>query len=460
MVASIGKIASPAQGVGGQVHRSAGPVRPGRSRTLPGGTRRRGSRRAPSRAQGLTGLGYGIGKTRTDAWFEIKGVSREVTEAFSTRRAEIEATMAVRGMGESKDNPHLATRAALMTRATKGCIDRDELARSWQRQAKGLGFSASRVRAQAHKAERGLLGPDLFAGSGYAAGDAAAWAVGHLAERQSVFGHADLLAATVAREPGAVTINAALVRESETIALMRANQGAEKTVMRCWIAETKLHRSRLNEGQKEAAKTILASKDRVLGVQGYAGTGQTTMLKRLRALAASQSYRTVGLGGEDASERIRHRIRDPATLPRAPLRDRPRPGHGGGAAQAPRRQRPDAAGGGRVLARQQRTVEEPPADRDDAAPSLRGAGGRREAARGGRSRQGVRATEGRRDADRCDGRHRSPARCRAEGGGSGEPDGDVKGAFAKLVDNIRQVEYGGLGGETARRWLNLVPRPA
>ena len=33
--------------------------------------------------------------------------------------------------------------------------------------------------------------------------------------------------------------------------------------------------------------------------------------------------------------------------------------------------------------------------------------------------------------------------------------GDVKGAFARLGDNIRQVEYGDLGTETARQWLNL-----
>ncbi len=160
-------------------------------------------------AQGLKGLGYGIDKTHADGRFEIEGVPREAIDAFSTRRAEIEAAMAERGMGESKDNPHLAARAALMTRAAKRDIDRGELARSWQRQAKGLGFSASKVRAQARKAERGLIGPDLFAGPGYAAGDAASWAVAHLAERQSVFGHADLLAATLAREPGAVTVEAA-----------------------------------------------------------------------------------------------------------------------------------------------------------------------------------------------------------------------------------------------------------
>ena len=92
-----------------------------------------------------------------------------------------------------------------------------------------------KVRATAPKAERGLLGPDLFAGLGYAAGVAAAWAVGHLSERQSVFGHADLLAA------------------------------------------------------------ILAGTDRVVGVRGYAGTGKTTMLKRLRALGESRGYRTIGL---------------------------------------------------------------------------------------------------------------------------------------------------------------------
>lgn len=60
-----------------------------------------------------------------------------------------------------------------MTRAEKRDIDRGEQGRSWQRQAAALGFSAGKVRANAHKAECGLLGSDLFADLGYAAGDAA-----------------------------------------------------------------------------------------------------------------------------------------------------------------------------------------------------------------------------------------------------------------------------------------------
>ena len=77
--------------------------------------------------------------------------------------------------------------------------------------------------------------------------------------------------------------------------------------MRGWVAETKLHRGRLNEGQKAAVKTILAAKDRVIGVQGYAGTGKTTMLKRLRVLAESRDHRVVGLAPSASAARTLER---------------------------------------------------------------------------------------------------------------------------------------------------------
>ena len=251
--------------------------------------------------EGLRELGYGIEKTHPDGRFEIAGVSREVVEAFSTRRAEIEAAMEERGLGETGENPHLAARAALMTRAKKRDVDKEELRQSWERQAAELGFSAEAVLAKARQVERERPVPDLFTDAGYRAAEAASWAVAHVSEREAVFGHADLLAATLTREPGAVTVeaaeraiaaleregglhaarglghgkhwttDAAMTRESEAIALMRAGQGAERSIMRRWIAETKLHRGRLNEGQKEAVKMVLSSKHGVIGVQGYAG---------------------------------------------------------------------------------------------------------------------------------------------------------------------------------------------
>ena len=47
--------------------------------------------------------------------------------------------------------------------------------------------------------------------------------------------------------------------------------------------------------RKEAVTLILSSKDRVVGVQGYAGTGKTTMLNRARALSEKNGYRLHGL---------------------------------------------------------------------------------------------------------------------------------------------------------------------
>ena len=279
-------------------------------------------------AEGLRELGYGIDKTHADGRFEIAGVPRCVIEAFSTRRAEIEAAMAERGLGTTAENPYLADRATLMTRAAKRDMDKIALQETWQLQARALGFSADVICATARQAERDRSAADLYAhpgDAGPAAGDAVRWAVEQLSERQAVFGHTDLLAATLGRDPGAVaveaaeraiaalehegglhaargldhgrhwTTDAALGRESEAIALMRAGQGAGKTIMRGWIAETKLRTGRLNEGQKAAVKTILAANDRVIGVQGYAGTGKTTMLKRLRMLAERRGYRVAGL---------------------------------------------------------------------------------------------------------------------------------------------------------------------
>ena len=185
-------------------------------------------------ARGLGDLGCGIGKTHPDGRFEIEGVPREAVESFSTRRQEIEAAMAERGMGGTKDNPHLAARAALMTRAAKRDVDRGALARSWKRQAKALGFSAAKVRAEARKAERSLSGPDLFSAPGRVAGEAAAWAVAHLSEREAVFGHTDLLAATLARDPGAVTVGdaeraiAALERDGALHADLFNHRGANR----------------------------------------------------------------------------------------------------------------------------------------------------------------------------------------------------------------------------------------
>ncbi len=307
-------------------------------------------------AAGLGRLGYGIEKTHADGRFEIAGVSREAIEAFSSRRGEIEAAMEARGLGASADNPRIAERAALMTRAKKRDIDRDELGGVWQRQAADLGLDARALAADAMERTAGsemqpepaAAGPGIgnrraerppVSDDGRApepeiapdatppslAAEAVAWAMAHLSERESVFSRTDLFAAALAHAPGAVAMEdmerevAALEEagtlhavdmpgaedslatektageERETVALMRGGQARGRALMRGWQVQGHLNKGPLTAGQKDAVKLILSAKDRVVGVQGYAGSGKTTMLNRARALAEKKGYRIAGL---------------------------------------------------------------------------------------------------------------------------------------------------------------------
>ena len=335
-------------------------------------------------AAGLARLGYDIEKTHADGRFEIAGVSREAIRAFSTRRAEIEAAMAADGRGASTDNPRHAERAALMTRATKREVDRDELRHVWHRQAADLGLDVGRfvAGALAHRIAQergpgdrvqnfvpgGAAAPEVAvtdpplppagdripatdaasrdrteargspaAGSATSAGrdvlfpdrsaptEAVAWSMAHLSEREAVFSRADLLAAALSYAPGSLTVEAVerevaalekagtlhavslpgardslatdrtVGEERETVALMRAGAARGKAPMRRWAVQEQLNRGALTAGQKEAVQLILSAKDRVVGVQGYAGTGKTTMLDRARTLAEKKGWRMTGL---------------------------------------------------------------------------------------------------------------------------------------------------------------------
>ena len=330
-------------------------------------------------AAGLSALGYGIEKSHADGRFEIAGVPREVVAAFSTRRAEIEAAMAARGLGASADNPRLAERAALMTRAAKRDIDRRELGGVWRHQAADLGFDAKALVAEAveksaaperHAAPEPPTGPERERQSGAApstagatrqaelpldgpatttgrepaaqssplspdrpgeaappspASEAVEWALEHLSEREAVFARADLYAAALAHAPGAVAIGEAerevaglekagtlhavdlpgaedslsldrtVAEERETVALMRAGEGRGRAPMRGWQVQGHLSRGPLTAGQKDAVKLILSGRERTVGVQGYAGTGKTTMLNRARVLAGKKGWRMIGL---------------------------------------------------------------------------------------------------------------------------------------------------------------------
>ena len=250
--------------------------------------------------------------------------------------------MARRGLGDPAANQRLAQRAALMTRAAKREIDKGALKESWEKQAADLGFDARAIATEAAQREtvkdagnepgRGASGPSgdrqgKSPGRAMesAAEQAMAWAVSHLSEREAVFSRSDLLAAALAWNPGAVrigdaenavarlekagtlhaanlpvrgeslTTDKAVAEEKETIALMAQGHGRCTAPMRGRAVDKALRNGPLTQGQKQAVKLILSDKDRAVGVQGYAGTGKTTMLNRARALLEKRGFEVKGL---------------------------------------------------------------------------------------------------------------------------------------------------------------------
>ena len=147
----------------------------------------------------------------------------------------------------------------------------------------------------------------------------------HLSECEAVFSRTDLLTAALTWKPGAVSIkdavkavtwlekdgtlhranlpvagdslttDKAVANERETIAMMREGQRRGKAPMWARRVDKLLRNGALTDGQKAAVKLILSERDRVVGVQGYAGTGKTTMLNRARALLEKRGYELKGL---------------------------------------------------------------------------------------------------------------------------------------------------------------------
>ncbi len=80
----------------------------------------------------------------------------------------------------------------------------------------------------------------------------------------------------------------ALRAERGNIAWMRDGAGAGQAAAEEAAVETELAAGPLTEGQRDAVRTILLARDRVVGVQGHAGTGKTPMLRETARLAGER----------------------------------------------------------------------------------------------------------------------------------------------------------------------------
>ena len=144
--------------------------------------------------------------------------------------------------------------------------------------------------------------------------EAVARAVAHVAERRTAIPEAEIRAVALGHAPGRYTlaeIDGAIARlvsggelieaerrgmdrafvtdravkaERQVLASMRAGRSRGMALAGTDAVEARLGASRLTRGQREAVRTVLLSNDLVIGVQGHAGSGKTTMLREVKEL--------------------------------------------------------------------------------------------------------------------------------------------------------------------------------
>ena len=168
--------------------------------------------------------------------------------------------------------------------------------------------------------------------------EAVARAVAHVEERRVRIPEAEIRAVALGHAPGRHTLAevdaavARLVRSGELVetesrgadrafvtdravkterrmlAAMRAERGEGRAEADPDTVAARLRESSLTSGQRQAVRTILLSRDRIVGVQGHAGSGKTTMLRTVKELLDGRTI--MGLAPSAAAARVLAREAD------------------------------------------------------------------------------------------------------------------------------------------------------
>lgn len=273
-------------------------------------------------AQRVRALGYEIRVTRSDGLFELGGYSDTALELFSTRRKEIlealkdERAQEMRARG--KTAAEVAAKANLKTRQAKVDLEPQQLRDTWRETAQSVNLGEipkQQPQQRTHEETREL------------AKEALDWAIEHIEERRAVYEERDVLRHATARglelgvgfrdiqqaihwaqvdqELFAVgqhrsgqqrfTSAAMLELEQDILTSMKRGRGTFEPMGDAREVQQTLNSRGLKPGQQQAAEMILTNKDFVVGVQGYAGTGKTFMLRTVRELAEARGYTVKGM---------------------------------------------------------------------------------------------------------------------------------------------------------------------
>jgi AAA domain/TrwC relaxase len=283
-------------------------------------------------AHRLRALGYELEHGKNHS-MEIRGYTQAYRDAASARSFQITNQMEEKGIAGAE----AAERIAHQTRESKKVWDPEELKAAHKQEAARYGNEPEQfvAAARARSLEQEMRPEQRLR----VAHESITFARHRLSERTAVFDEyevvrdslrwglgrlclADVEQAFAARQnerreflsvdhyrrsaPGQRFTTAGIIQlERETIERVQEGLGA--------VAPLALHLDRrqferkygraLNEEQQELVWNVLSSRDRIVGVQGGAGTGKTTALGPLRELAETNGYVTRGLAPTSGAAR-------------------------------------------------------------------------------------------------------------------------------------------------------------
>jgi conjugative relaxase-like TrwC/TraI family protein len=263
-------------------------------------------------AREVQALGYGVRVTHGDGRFELAHITPEQVKAFSNRSQAIEDALQKQGLTREEASARQLQIAALQTRPAKESLDRGALHAEWRERADAVGLDfAARAPTLQQDAQHDVKAE---------AQQAVRFASAHLMERSAVVQKVDIERAALERGVGLTHLGAirtaieqavdrgelirngeryttpsAQQRERDILAMEVAGRGQAFPLMAREAVQVALEGSKLNADQKGVVAHVLASTDRVIGVQGGAGTGKTTALRSVRELAEQNGMTLVGI---------------------------------------------------------------------------------------------------------------------------------------------------------------------
>jgi conjugative relaxase-like TrwC/TraI family protein len=264
-------------------------------------------------------LGYETRRTRDDGLFELANFTERQLEEFSSRSKIIEEVLAGKGKTREEATAEEKKIITIATRPKKTDVDRRVLQEYWEEKASRSGIDLKIPHKISDKTNDSNHGSHA---------QAIRYAVDHAIERQAVVTEDKIVRAALEFGVGQSTfdeIKRALKRavaaghliqkedrfttpqaqewEREILSAEKRGRGNTTSIRTAEDVFLKLQGLGLNQGQRDAAAMILATQNRIIGVQGLAGTGKTFMLQSARNLAEESGYQVLGLAPSAAAAR-------------------------------------------------------------------------------------------------------------------------------------------------------------